>query len=38
LPWVALAATPALAIVYGEPDGNAHPFVGAIVLREADGT
>jgi hypothetical protein len=25
-------ATPALAIVYGEPDGNGHPFVGSIVL------
>jgi hypothetical protein len=24
---------PALAISYGEPDGNAHPFVGSIVVR-----
>jgi len=24
---------PALAITYGEPDGNGHPFVGSIVLR-----
>jgi secreted trypsin-like serine protease len=27
-----LLATPALAIVYGEPDGDDHPFVGAIVV------
>lgn len=26
-------ALPAYAITYGEPDGTAHPFVGAIVLR-----
>jgi len=25
-------AAPALAISYGEPDGNGHPFVGSIVL------
>jgi hypothetical protein len=25
--------TPALAITYGEPDGNAHPNVGSIVLQ-----
>jgi hypothetical protein len=25
--------TPALAITYGEPDGNAHPYVGSIVVR-----
>ena len=24
---------PALAITYGEPDGNGHPFVGSMVLR-----
>ena len=24
---------PALAITYGEPDGNAHPFVGSMVAR-----
>jgi len=24
---------PALAITYGEPDGNAHPFVGSMVFR-----
>jgi hypothetical protein len=24
---------PALAITYGQPDGNAHPFVGSIVLN-----
>lgn len=27
---------PALAITYGEPDGNDHPFVGAIVLNVPD--
>jgi V8-like Glu-specific endopeptidase len=26
-------ALPALAITFGEPDGNAHPFVGSMVLR-----
>ncbi len=25
--------SPALAISYGEPDGNAHPYVGSMVLR-----
>jgi V8-like Glu-specific endopeptidase len=34
---IALSATPAPAIVYGEPDGNDHPFVGVLVLRQADG-
>ena len=28
-----VSTLPASAIVYGEPDGNAHPFVGSIVLR-----
>jgi secreted trypsin-like serine protease len=34
------AATPANAIVYGSPDGNAHPEVGALLAPEAypDGT
>lgn len=27
---------PALAITYGEPDGNAHPFVGSMVIRIPD--
>lgn len=27
---------PVSAITYGEPDGNAHPFVGAMVLRIPD--
>src|SRR5688500_5690463 len=26
------AAVPAFAITYGTPDGNAHPFVGSIVV------
>lgn len=29
-------ALPALAITYGEPDGNDHPFVGSMVLRIPD--
>lgn len=29
-------ALPAFAITYGEPDGNAHPFVGSMVLRIPD--
>jgi hypothetical protein len=33
-----LSATPVFAIVFGEPDGNAHPFVGVLVLRQADGS
>ena len=28
-----VSTRPASAIVYGEPDGNAHPFVGSIVVR-----
>lgn len=28
-----IAAWPAAAITFGEPDGNAHPFVGSMVLR-----
>jgi secreted trypsin-like serine protease len=31
-----IAAWPASAISYGEPDGNAHPFVGSMVLRIPD--
>jgi V8-like Glu-specific endopeptidase len=31
-------ALPVLAITYGEPDGNAHPFVGAMVFRFPDGS
>ena len=33
-----LLAAPALAITYGEPDGNAHPNVGALVLSLPDGS
>ena len=35
-----LAATPALAITNGQPDGNAHPNVGGLVAAQAysDGT
>ncbi|MQA96841.1 MAG: trypsin-like serine protease [Streptosporangiales bacterium] len=33
-------ATPASAITYGTPDGNAHPYVGALIADEvfSDGT
>lgn len=31
-----VAVTPALAIVYGEPDGNAHPYVGSMVFSIPD--
>ncbi len=32
-----LAAAPAEAIVYGRPDGTAHPNVGALVVETPDG-
>jgi hypothetical protein len=39
---VAVAAltltTTASAITYGEPDGNAHPFVGALLRRSRTPT
>jgi V8-like Glu-specific endopeptidase len=33
LAFLFVLALPALAITFGEPDGNAHPFVGSMVLR-----
>ncbi len=30
---LSIVAVPALAITYGVPDGNAHPFVGSMVAR-----
>src|SRR5215213_10445714 len=33
---VLIVALPASAITFGEPDGNAHPFVGSMVLRIPD--
>lgn len=33
-----LATTPALAITFGEIDGNGHPTVGNIIIRHDDGT
>ena len=35
-----IAATPAKAVVYGAPDGNAHPEVGGLLAQQAysDGT
>ena len=35
---LALAAAPALAITYGQPDGNLHPEVGALVGHFTSGT
>jgi len=31
------AAFPSLAITFGQPDGNAHPFVGTILFERPDG-
>ena len=31
------AAMPALAVTFGQPDGNAHPFVGNILFERPDG-
>jgi hypothetical protein len=31
------AAAPALAVTFGQPDGNAHPFVGNILFERPDG-
>lgn len=33
-----ISATPAGAISYGTPDGDAHPYVGSMVLKRANGT
>jgi hypothetical protein len=34
---LAAAASPAFAITFGQPDGNAHPFVGTILFERPDG-
>lgn len=34
---LACAATPALAVTFGQADGNGHPFVGAILFKRPDG-
>jgi hypothetical protein len=34
---LSLAAVPALAVTFGEPDGNRHPFVGNILFERPDG-
>ncbi len=34
----ALSAAPVGAVPYGEPDGNAHPYVGLVVFYDANGT
>ena len=31
------AALPSFAVTFGEPDGNAHPFVGNILFERAEG-
>ena len=31
------AALPSLAVTFGQPDGNAHPFVGNILFERAEG-
>ena len=31
------AALPASAITFGQPDGNAHPYVGTLLFERADG-
>jgi secreted trypsin-like serine protease len=31
------AAAPALAVTFGQPDGNAHPFVGNILFERPEG-
>ena len=31
--WVLVASAPAGAIVYGQPDGNRHPYVGTMVVE-----
>jgi hypothetical protein len=33
-----MATAPALSITFGQPDGNKHPTVGAIILKLEDGT
>src|SRR4249919_240222 len=34
----AAVASPANAVFYGEPDGNAHPYVGLMVAMDANNT
>ena len=34
---LSLAAVPASAVTFGEPDGNRHPFVGNILFERPDG-
>ena len=34
---LAAAALPALAVTFGQPDGNAHPHVGTILFQRPDG-
>jgi hypothetical protein len=32
-----MAAAPALAVTFGSPDGNGHPFVGTILFKQPSG-
>jgi trypsin len=34
---LSLGALPAVAVTFGQPDGNAHPFVGTILFERPDG-
>jgi hypothetical protein len=34
---LACAALPAAAVTFGQPDGNAHPYVGTILFQRPDG-
>jgi len=34
---LSLAALPAAAVTFGQPDGNGHPFVGTILFERPDG-
>ena len=33
-----VAAVPAAAITFGQPDGGRHPYVGALIVKLSDGT
>jgi hypothetical protein len=34
---LAVGVLPAAAITFGQPDGNQHPNVGAMIVQEPDG-
>jgi V8-like Glu-specific endopeptidase len=35
---LAVSTSTVTAVNYGEPDGNAHPYVGLVVFKDAEGT